>query len=114
MPARTAAVATKSRRVARSPTAHGPNIATQTGAEYWIRIALAGVVSLLARMNKPVVAASAAAAIHSAGEMPRSAGRPIPYSRAAAIAQRADQIAPGCHATSLISAPAVLQRTPHS
>src|SRR5262245_66471971 len=110
MPARTAAVATKSRRVARSPTAHGPNIATQIGAEYWIRIALAGVVSLFARMNRPVVAASAEAAIHSAGAIPRSAGRRTEESSAAAIAQRADQIAPGIQSTRRSSAP---EAAPH-
>src|SRR5687767_1279103 len=113
MPARTAKIVSQSTRVARSPRNQAPNRAIHTGAEYWIRIALAAVVSLLATMNRPVVAASDSAAPHSAPRMPPNDGRRIAYSAAAQIAERADQIAIGFHVTYLMRTPAVLQNTPH-
>jgi hypothetical protein len=114
MPPSTSTIVAQSSRVARSPRNQAPSSAIHTGAEYWIRIALAAVVSLLARMNRPVVAASAPAAAHSAREIPRSDGRLTSHNVAPAIALRADQIASGCQSTSLISTPPVLQNSPHS
>src|SRR4051812_28986572 len=114
MPPITVTMVSQSSRVGRSPSSHAPSSATQIGAEYWIRIALAAVVHLLARMNSPVVAASEHAPRHSAAEIRANDGRRHANSAAAAIALRVDQIAPAFQWTSLISTPALLHSTAHS
>ena len=54
MPAVTTAIVIQSARVARSWRNQAPNSATQTGAVYWRRMALAAVVSLVAMQNVTV------------------------------------------------------------
>ena len=103
MPPSTATIVAQSRRVARSPRNHAPSNAIHTGAEYWMRMAFAAVVSLFATMNRPVVSAFAPAASHSSREIFRSDGRPTIPSVAAQIPQRTLQIAMGFASTSLMS-----------
>ena len=62
-------------RDARSCRITADSSAAQAGAEYWIKIALAAVVHLLASTNSPVVAASATADSHSVRVRPRHDGR---------------------------------------
>src|SRR3954471_24137876 len=114
MPPITVTMVSQSSRVARSPSSHAPSSATQIGAEYWIRIALAAVVSLLARMNSPVVAASEYGPRYSAAAIRANDGRHHSHSAVAAIALRVDQIAPAFQSTSLISTPALLHSAAHS
>ena len=68
-------IVTQSMRVARSWRITADKSAAHAGAEYWIKIALAAVVHLLAKTNNPVVAASASADSHSVRVRPRHDGR---------------------------------------
>ncbi len=54
MPTKLAAMVHQSARRVRSPSSQAPNSATQTGAVYWSKMALAAVVSLVAAAKSTV------------------------------------------------------------
>ena len=111
IPLKVARIVSQSAREARSPSSQVPKSATQTGAVYCRRIALAAVVSLLAAAKSTVQPAKATAAPSCRGDqVKRKVRRQTTSKNMAAMPPRPPATARLGQATDLSSTPPRLQQ----